>query len=195
MKTALGFLFALLLHGPVSAQDLPPDVLADMYLLEATKALEDGDAQEAIRAFGKIEALDTEPPPEFAYFYGKLLVENGVTFNDLFKGQRLLKSYVIRIDKDSEHYTPTLELLSDVSRKLGRIEKKKAEARRAEAEARRAEAEARRVDAELAHRWPHGKKFSDCAECPEMVVIPPGKFMMGSPSSESTLFAATEKCG
>ena len=133
MKTALGFLFALLLYGPVSAQDLPPDILADMYLLEATKALEDGDAQEAIQVFGKIEALDTEPPPEFTYFYGKLLVENGGTFNDLLKGQRLLKSYVIRMGKDSEHYRPTLELLSDVSRKLGKIEKKKAEARRAEA--------------------------------------------------------------
>ena len=170
MKTIPAFLCALLLYGPVSAQDLPPDILADMYLLEATKALEDGDAQEAIRAFGKIEALDTEPPPEFAYFYGKLLVEHGTVLNDLLKGQKLLKSFVIRIAKDSEHYVPILELLSDVSQKLGRIEKQEAEARRAEAE--------------FARKWPRGKKFSDCAECPEMVVVPAGSFMMGSPSSE-----------
>ncbi len=29
-----------------------------------------------------------------------------------------------------------------------------------------------------------GRKFKDCAECPEMVVVPSGSFTMGSPSSE-----------
>ena len=29
-----------------------------------------------------------------------------------------------------------------------------------------------------------GRRFRDCAECPEMVVIPAGSFMMGSPESE-----------
>ena len=28
-----------------------------------------------------------------------------------------------------------------------------------------------------------GERFSDCAACPEMVVLPPGSFMMGSPES------------
>lgn len=31
-----------------------------------------------------------------------------------------------------------------------------------------------------------GRVFRDCAECPEMVVIPPGRFSMGSPTSESS---------
>jgi serine/threonine-protein kinase len=38
-----------------------------------------------------------------------------------------------------------------------------------------------------AERWPGllpGDTFSDCDACPEMVVIPPGQFMMGSPSGE-----------
>ena len=131
MKAVIGFLFVLLMYCPVSSQDLPPEILADMYLLDATKALEDGDAQEAIRAFGKIEALDIEPPHEFPYWYGKLLVEKGSTFNDLLKGQRLLKSYVIRIERGSEHYNSSLELLSDVSRKLRRLEEEAAEARQA----------------------------------------------------------------
>ena len=125
MKTALTLLFILFFYGPVTAQDLPPDILADQYLLEATKALENGDAQAALRAFGKIEALDTEPPLEFLYFYGKLLVENRTALGDLLKGQSLLKQFVLNIDKDSEHYTPTLELLSVVGTKL-----EKAEARR-----------------------------------------------------------------
>ena len=44
---------------------------------------------------------------------------------------------------------------------------------------RAAEAEAR----ERAAMRP-GKVFRDCPECPEMVVVPAGSFMMGSPSSE-----------
>ena len=32
--------------------------------------------------------------------------------------------------------------------------------------------------------YPVGKVFSDCPSCPEMVVVPSGSFMMGSPASE-----------
>ena len=32
---------------------------------------------------------------------------------------------------------------------------------------------------------PVGQSFRDCAECPEMMVIPAGSFMMGSPASEA----------
>jgi formylglycine-generating enzyme required for sulfatase activity len=36
-------------------------------------------------------------------------------------------------------------------------------------------------------KWPYkaGQGFRDCEECPEMVVIPPGRFVMGSPDSET----------
>ena len=33
-----------------------------------------------------------------------------------------------------------------------------------------------------------GERFRDCAECPELVVVPAGSFMMGSPSSEDGRF-------
>ena len=32
--------------------------------------------------------------------------------------------------------------------------------------------------------WSAGHEFRDCPECPEMVVVPPGSFEMGSPSSD-----------
>ena len=33
--------------------------------------------------------------------------------------------------------------------------------------------------------FPSGKRFRDCGMCPEMVVVPEGSFMMGSPSGEA----------
>ena len=34
-------------------------------------------------------------------------------------------------------------------------------------------------------KWEAGEKFRDCADCPELVVVPSGSFMMGSPGSEA----------
>ena len=118
MNTALSFLLVLLLHSPAGTQDLPPDILADQYLLEASKALEKDDIQAALQAFRKIEALEVEPPPDFAFFYGKMLVEHGMAPGELLKGQALLKEFVISAGRDSAHYTPALELLSEVRPKL-----------------------------------------------------------------------------
>ena len=51
----------------------------------------------------------------------------------------------------------------------------------------RHEVEARALLAEVTKppEWAPGQKFRDCAECPEMVVVPSGSFEMGSPGSES----------
>ena len=38
-----------------------------------------------------------------------------------------------------------------------------------------------------------GERFRDCAECPEMVVVPAGSFMMGSPPDEPEREAAREE--
>ena len=58
-------------------------------------------------------------------------------------------------------------------------------ARRARAEAeRKAREEAEEVE-RLARKYPAGTTFRDCPGCPEMVVVPSGRFQMGSPSSEA----------
>ncbi len=131
MKIILPFLFVLFLCSPSAAQDLPPDMLADQYLLEATEALEQGDPQKALRAFKKIKALEVEPPPLFAYFYGKLLAEYGSGVEALRKGQALLKQFVISAGRDSDYYTPTLKLLSMVEAKLEAAEQAAQAAERA----------------------------------------------------------------
>ena len=53
-----------------------------------------------------------------------------------------------------------------------------------ERERRKAAAEAERRRRELEP----GRRFRDCPKCPEMVVVPPGSFTMGSPASEEGRF-------
>jgi len=104
--------------GPATAQDLPPEILADQYMLEGVEALENGEGRRAIGAFEKIEALEVEPPAMFPFFYGKALVEkSGAKPDDLLKGQALLKRFVINTERGSEHYNAALQLLSGLERK------------------------------------------------------------------------------
>jgi formylglycine-generating enzyme required for sulfatase activity len=37
-----------------------------------------------------------------------------------------------------------------------------------------------------------GTRFRDCADCPEMIVVPPGSFLMGAPASEQERFNEDE---
>ena len=82
-----------------------------------------------------------------------------------------------------------------VKRKAQEEEEERAKQKKLAAEKEKAEKEAKekspRGDAQL---QPHikedtrlykpGDTFKDCDDCPEMVVVPPGEFMMGSPKSE-----------
>ena len=69
-------------------------------------------------------------------------------------------------------------------------ERRQVEEQRREAEERarlEAEEHARREAAEAERRGRElepGRRFRDCAQCPEMVVVPAGSYMMGSPTSE-----------
>ncbi len=138
MGTLACFILSLCYCGMAVSQDLPDDILADQYLLEAKKALANGEPQTARRAFEKIEALDTEAPLEFFFFFGKLLVEHGATVEDARQGQASLKQFVVNIEKSSEYYMPALELLS-----MAREKVEKAERRQTEEATRQAETQER----------------------------------------------------
>ena len=75
--------------------------------------------------------------------------------------------------------TRAKNLLDDLAR--ARKAKEEAARKAKEEAARKAKEDAEKARVEL--RRP-GRRFQDCAECPEMVVIPAGSFMMGSPESE-----------
>ncbi len=85
-----------------------------------------------------------------------------------------------------------LAALRNEQQRVALLAKQEEDRKRAEAEAAARAAEAKRkADEEAAKRDPafavapgSGKSFRDCADCPEMVVVPAGSFMMGSPDSE-----------
>ena len=63
-------------------------------------------------------------------------------------------------------------------------ERKEQELEEAERRARQAELERQRLAREAAELERPGRQFRDCVDCPEMVVVPAGEFVMGSPSGE-----------
>lgn len=66
-----------------------------------------------------------------------------------------------------------------------KAERLASEKEKQEAETRRKQAEQERLAAEKAAKEMYpGKVFRDCSDCPEMVVIPAGSFLMGSPAGE-----------
>ncbi|MYF24412.1 MAG: formylglycine-generating enzyme family protein [Nitrospira sp. SB0672_bin_25] len=178
MRTTLTLacvILSLCFCGMAVSQDLPDDILADQYLLEAKKALENGQPQTARQAFEKIEALDTEPPLEFYFFFGKLLVEHGTTVDDARQGQASLKQFVVNIEKSSEYYRPTLELLSAAGKKIEKTEQRRAE------EAKR-QAAAQERAATLKDSLPLLLKNLQ----QQMVVVPGGTFTMGCTEEQSS---------
>ena len=178
MKTTLTLvcvILSLCYCGMAVSQDLPDDILADQYLLEAKKALENDEPQIARRAFEKIEALDTEPPLEFYFFFGKLLVEHGTKVGDVRQGQASLKQFVVNIKKNSEYYRPTLELLSIAGKTIEKAEQLQTE------EAKR-QAEAQQRAATLKDLLPSLLKGLK----EQMVAVQGGTFTMGCTEEQSS---------
>lgn len=116
-------LLVLLLCETVAGQDLPPEVLADSYLIEATMAIESGDLEASLQAFRKAEVLDVKPLSELTYAYGKAQVEH-TSEKAWREGLLLLKKFIIETGRSSEFYTPALRLLLTAEAKLKEAELK-----------------------------------------------------------------------
>ena len=123
MKTMPTFLLALFLLGPAAAQELPSEMLADKHLLEAVAAIENGNPQQALEIFEVIEALDVEAPAMFAWHYGRALVEHGTEPEAWRKGRSLLARFAIGAGRDSEHYSPALEMILAAEARLEAAER------------------------------------------------------------------------
>ena len=111
----LSLLVGLGMGELILSQDLPPEMRADQYLLEGTRALKQKDPAAALRAFEKLEALPVDPPPEFFYWYGQALVAHGISREDVAmvnQGEGFLKQYLLETGRESDHYASALEWLS-----------------------------------------------------------------------------------
>ena len=121
---ALTVLLVFVFCGPATAQDLPPEILADQYMMEGVTALERVDAFEsrywpvgsnfsgnfsvleaqrdaaknleiAVEAFGKIGEMSVEPPATFTFFYGQALVRQALARQALVR-QALARQALVR---------------------------------------------------------------------------------------------------
>ena len=153
--------------GVAVAAELSEAIRAHQYRLEARTALEAKDEKKAIRALEKFERVTSERRWEFLYLYGTLLGTYGATAEKTRKGKELLMEAVREIGEEREPYfSAALKQLSVAEERLEALERAE-EAKRVAAEERRA-----------------GRRFRDCEACPEMVVVPAGSYLMGSPASE-----------
>ena len=191
------------------AEELPEAMQADRYRFDARTALEAKDEKKAIRALEKFERVASERRWEFLYLYGTLLARYGDTAAAVEKGRGLLVEAAKKLGREGgpyyeaalAHYSAAEARLSVLKEKAEQAEKA-ASAAYARAEAagtaaayaeylaaypqgrHAAEAEEKRKKRAAEERRA-GRRFRDCEACPEMVVVPAGSYLMGSPASEA----------
>ena len=115
-----GFVFATNWASAAGeAQELPPDIEADRFLLEAERQIGNGDSAAALAALDRVVALqaehDLEIPPVFWFRHAQVAMETG-----LYEEARASSAirYLQVAGREGEDYTAALEVLSDAERWL-----------------------------------------------------------------------------
>ncbi len=166
----------------------------DKYMLGLDKALEAKDYSKVLTFISKLEEIGCVLPPRFDYYRGE------AEFHAERYGEavRSLDRYVKKAGREGRHYRSSLELLLILEERddtayaqaksvgtaaaYGEYLSSHPDGRHA-AEARQRQKVAA-ADEERERKRP-GRRFRDCTDCPEMVVVPAGSFDMGSPESET----------
>ena len=166
-----------LLTAPVAALavQLPPEMEADRFLLQAESAFEEQDFDRAKAAMDRILELqvehDLELPERFPFRYAQVLERLGL----YDEAMEVATRYLTTAGREGEFYREALELLNDAeAAKAAAIEAAEAARVAAEAEAKAA--------AEAATRQPGDVRMFDGME---FVWVPAGEFQMGSTSSDA----------
>ena len=133
----------LLLPAAVTAMQLPPEIQADRYLLQAERAIQEQDFQGAKTAMDGIlelqEQHDLELPKQFFFRYAEVLERLGIYDEAI----NFVTEYLTLAGRDGEYYREALELLNDaeaavVARRIAEeAERRRVEAAAEEAERRR----------------------------------------------------------
>jgi len=93
------------------------------------------------------------------------------------KNLNTVRAYEEYLSLGHRHEKEARRLLAEARAERERLARARAERKQRD---RKQTEETRR----LARKWPGGKKLRDCSGCPELVVVPAGIFMMGSPPAE-----------
>ncbi len=113
MRTMISSVLVLVLWGavPVPAQ-LPPEILADSYLLRAEQAIEEGDPTRARSEIDKTLELEKEHdldlPEEFHFRYAKAAVAAGLPE----QAHEAVVTYLTLAGREGRHYLEALELMN-----------------------------------------------------------------------------------
>ncbi len=111
MALALGSSHGSLIAQNNPAQDtLPPDIEADRLLLRARKAYAKKDWKRAAARFAEIQALKTDLPVDFHYFFGITLRKRG----DLPGAKKQIFRYIDRTGRKGKYFKSALETLNDI---------------------------------------------------------------------------------
>jgi len=92
------------------AANLPPEILADKYILEAKKRVIEKEFSAAEKSFEKIEKLNIKVPDAFFFHYGKILSKTGKAI----KSVDYLVKYLQISGNKGQFYHQTLELLIEM---------------------------------------------------------------------------------
>ena len=144
---------------PLEAQGLPPAIQVDRYRLQAERQMESGDYAAALETLEQVLTLQAEHELELPEGFWVQRAEVALEAEAYDIAITSATRYLEVAGQEGEDYTVALELLLD--------------------------AEEAKASADRRAGLEPGTVFRDCDECPELVVVPPGSFMMGSPASEA----------
>ena len=143
MRGVIGSVLVAVLLGTLTAAaaQLPPEIMADRYLLRAERLIAEKDYRAALEVMNKIVALQKEHdltvPDEFHFKYAQIAMSAGSSKAALDS----VNKYLATAGRAGAFYREALELLEEA-------EKKRTEAKKAQAEVDRYLAEAERLIAE-----------------------------------------------
>lgn len=135
--------------------ELAPAIQADLFLVQTDAYIEDEDYAAARDAMGKIVDLQRKHDLELADEFHFKYAQVLHGAESYAEAVESLLRYLELAGRSGTHYREALELLHE-------------------------SLEAQRD----AGRTGPGERFRDCEGCPEMVVVPAGSYLMGSPSAE-----------
>ena len=158
MRRVIGSFFVLILLGSFTeaAAQLPPEILADRYLVQAERLTKEKDYKAALEAMEKIVALqkehDLKLPGEFHFKYAQIALSAGL----LDAAIEAVNRYLVAEGRTGAFYRQALELLDRAEKRqadlLEEAEKKQAEREKAREQADQHLTEALRLIAEKKYK-------------------------------------------